>query len=268
MQAQIHKLDSLLEANLISQEEYDTRRTAAIDAFVGVAGQDTSGVGVCSTHNKQRTSVNLEPCGNGMFSCTPASACKAVQPDGTMAAADGPWMCGCGTQNYPYRTNCFQCGAPAAAGCGNQQPCAPGDWFCQCGEHNFARRGQCHKCKADGSTGTWATPGQPIPMRARRFQPYKRGVTAGGGSGGMKTNGIGLFNLPFVMTEDELWGYLTPYSAESVKMVVHEGRFRGYAFAYFADVMAATRAKEGLEGLVIGTQSIDVKYAARPKQAE
>ncbi len=46
----------------------------------------------------------------------------------------------------------------------------------------------------------------------------------------------------------------------------HEvGGFKGFAFAYFDTVEAATAAKDGLQGMTMAGQRVDVKYASRPR---
>lgn len=84
------------------------------------------------------------------------------------------------------------------------------------------------------------------------------------------SNGIGLFNLPFSTTHDELHYMLEKYAGfQSVKMVQRKdtGQFKGYAFAYFATVENAVAAKAMLAGLTIGDQYVDVKFASQPNDA-
>ena len=86
-----------------------------------------------------------------------------------------------------------------------------------------------------------------------------------GDEGAPPSNGVGLFNLPFTTTTDELEVLMGTFTGkQSIKMVFRQnGEFRGYAFVYFDSVENATVAKESLQGLVMGTQSIDVKFATK-----
>eukprot|EP00668_Euglena_longa_P010153 GGOE01012309.1.p1 GENE.GGOE01012309.1~~GGOE01012309.1.p1 ORF type:complete len:309 (+),score=50.35 GGOE01012309.1:28-927(+) len=80
------------------------------------------------------------------------------------------------------------------------------------------------------------------------------------------SNGIGLFNLPFSTTHEELQCMLKDYEGlQSIKMVQRKdtGQFKGYAFVYFDTVAHATQAKAMLAGLTIGDQHVDVKFAAQ-----
>eukprot|EP01012_Entosiphon_sulcatum_P024706 TRINITY_DN2991_c0_g1_i1.p1 TRINITY_DN2991_c0_g1~~TRINITY_DN2991_c0_g1_i1.p1 ORF type:complete len:279 (-),score=29.42 TRINITY_DN2991_c0_g1_i1:491-1327(-) len=79
------------------------------------------------------------------------------------------------------------------------------------------------------------------------------------------SNGIGLFNLPFDTTYAFLHTLLAEFAGlQSVKMIHRkDGTFKGYAFAYFDSTDAATRARSSLEGLEIGSQAIDVKFASK-----
>eukprot|EP00667_Euglena_gracilis_P015793 EG_transcript_16466 len=80
---------------------------------------------------------------------------------------------------------------------------------------------------------------------------------------GAPTNGIGIFNIPFTMTQEEVISMLTGYPGfQSLKYITTKlGQFRGYVFAYFDSVDNATIAKSQLLGLPIGDQVLDVKYA-------
>eukprot|EP00667_Euglena_gracilis_P011665 EG_transcript_11930 len=80
------------------------------------------------------------------------------------------------------------------------------------------------------------------------------------------SNGLGLFNLPFSTTLEELRCMLADYDGlQSIKMVHRKdtGHFKGYAFAYFDTVAHATEAKARLAGLTMGEQRVDVKFAAQ-----
>uniref|UniRef100_A0A7S1HX02 RRM domain-containing protein n=1 Tax=Eutreptiella gymnastica TaxID=73025 RepID=A0A7S1HX02_9EUGL len=86
-----------------------------------------------------------------------------------------------------------------------------------------------------------------------------------GEEGAPPSTGVGLFNLPFKTTHDELEQLMATYTGkENIKMVYRQnGEFRGYAFVYFDSVENATNAKDALQGLVLGTQAIDVKFASK-----
>eukprot|EP00667_Euglena_gracilis_P016682 EG_transcript_17482 len=80
---------------------------------------------------------------------------------------------------------------------------------------------------------------------------------------GEPTSGVGIFNMPFTMTQDEVHSMLAVYPGfQSLKYVTNKnGEFRGYVFAYFDDVDNATYAKGQLLGVTIGEQVLDVKFA-------
>eukprot|EP00668_Euglena_longa_P019257 GGOE01023974.1.p1 GENE.GGOE01023974.1~~GGOE01023974.1.p1 ORF type:complete len:226 (-),score=37.38 GGOE01023974.1:707-1384(-) len=77
------------------------------------------------------------------------------------------------------------------------------------------------------------------------------------------SNGLGLFNLPYCTTQQELQGILCQYEGfRTVKMIHRKaGEFRGYAFAYFDTVDQASTARALLQGLIIGDQQVDVKFS-------
>eukprot|EP00667_Euglena_gracilis_P024165 EG_transcript_27620 len=66
-------------------------------------------------------------------------------------------------------------------------------------------------------------------------------------------NGLGMFNLPYSTTQQELQGILCQYEGfRAVKMIHRKaGEFRGYAFAYFDMVDQASTARALLQGLII-----------------
>eukprot|EP00906_Rhabdomonas_costata_P008766 RCo012446 len=80
------------------------------------------------------------------------------------------------------------------------------------------------------------------------------------------SNGLGLFNLPYDTTADELLQRLAPAPGFlSVHMICRDdGKFRGYAFAYFTGIPEAVRCREQLQGLTIRGRCVDVKFAAQP----
>uniref|UniRef100_A0A7S1IFS1 ATP-dependent RNA helicase n=1 Tax=Eutreptiella gymnastica TaxID=73025 RepID=A0A7S1IFS1_9EUGL len=82
------------------------------------------------------------------------------------------------------------------------------------------------------------------------------------------SNGIGLFNLPYSTTQDELQNLLSPYAGFKTLKMVHKktGEFRGYIFAYFESVETATVAKEMLTGLIMGDQQVDVKFSSQSSE--
>eukprot|EP01004_Peranema_trichophorum_P002689 NODE_1728_length_1834_cov_67.748101_g1466_i0.p1 GENE.NODE_1728_length_1834_cov_67.748101_g1466_i0~~NODE_1728_length_1834_cov_67.748101_g1466_i0.p1 ORF type:complete len:523 (+),score=127.11 NODE_1728_length_1834_cov_67.748101_g1466_i0:173-1741(+) len=77
------------------------------------------------------------------------------------------------------------------------------------------------------------------------------------------SNGIGLFRLSPNCREEDIWAKVKPLGAHTVKMVIKDGGFAGYAFAYFSSVEAATAAKEELTGDLICGMPFDVKYAIK-----
>eukprot|EP00668_Euglena_longa_P000904 GGOE01001090.1.p1 GENE.GGOE01001090.1~~GGOE01001090.1.p1 ORF type:complete len:315 (-),score=102.87 GGOE01001090.1:269-1165(-) len=80
---------------------------------------------------------------------------------------------------------------------------------------------------------------------------------------GEPTSGIGIFNMPFTMTYDEVHAMLAQYPGfQNLKYVTNKsGEFRGYVFAYFDSVENATYAKGQLLGVNIGEQVLDVKFS-------
>lgn len=83
---------------------------------------------------------------------------------------------------------------------------------------------------------------------------------------GEPTNGIGIFNMPFSMTYDEILSLISAYPGFlSLKMVTRKtGEFKGYCFAYFNTVEDATYAKSMLMGMTIGDQVLDCKFSNKP----
>jgi hypothetical protein len=81
---------------------------------------------------------------------------------------------------------------------------------------------------------------------------------------GGPSDGIGLFNLPFSISQEDLETVLRVYAGfKSVKMIMRpDGGFRGYAFAYFDTVDNATIAKDALNGTELDGKKMDVKFSA------
>ncbi|KAK9822863.1 hypothetical protein WJX81_005882 [Elliptochloris bilobata] len=113
---------------------------------------------------------------------------------------EGDWHCGCGADNFSFRTSCFRCDAPRPASAGpvvsrrserSNRPAAqkqPGDWMCgACGQHNFRSRAECFKCAAPKSEGTVVS-GDDADMGSGGEQWYGndggRGSYGRGGGGG------------------------------------------------------------------------------------
>ena len=91
----------------------------------------------------------------------------------------------------------------------------------------------------------------PMPPPLHIFFPRTQGST-----------GIALFNVPFSFTYDEMQMLLVPYPGlVRLKWITEKNHFKGYAFAYFDTLENATHAKNGLEGLVLQGQQVDVKWA-------
>jgi|UniRef100_A0A7S4CCW5 hypothetical protein len=99
-----------------------------------------------------------------------------------------------------------------------------------------------------------------VMMAKRRPAPKQTGEVG-------PSNGIGLFNLPFATTQDELNTLLGSYPGFSTLKMVYDknnnNKFKGYAFAYFNSVEDATNAKNLLSGLVLGTNNVDVKFSSQ-----
>uniref|UniRef100_A0A7S1IY62 RRM domain-containing protein n=1 Tax=Eutreptiella gymnastica TaxID=73025 RepID=A0A7S1IY62_9EUGL len=79
------------------------------------------------------------------------------------------------------------------------------------------------------------------------------------------SDGIGLFNLPWTTTNEELSELLMQFAGLlNLKMVTRkDGSFRGYAFAYFDCEANATIAKNALTGLTMAGNFIDVKFSSQ-----
>jgi RNA recognition motif-containing protein len=79
---------------------------------------------------------------------------------------------------------------------------------------------------------------------------------------------IGIFNMPFTMTKDQVTAVLGQFPGfHTLKYITTKtGEFRGYCFAYFNSVDNATLAKASLAGFPIGDQILDVKYPQRPEE--
>ena len=80
---------------------------------------------------------------------------------------------------------------------------------------------------------------------------------------GWSSNGLALFNIPKSTTYEEVCGILHDQDGLiGVKWTQNgHGQFKGYAFAYFCSMADATRAKHRLEGLMIGANLVEIKYA-------
>jgi|UniRef100_A0A7S4GH61 hypothetical protein len=95
-----------------------------------------------------------------------------------------------------------------------------------------------------------------VTLGKKKHQPVEEGGP---------TDGLGLFNLPFATTYEELHALLAGHPGfQLVKMVYRKsGEFGGYAFAYFDSVENASAAKEALLGLMLGDQTMDVKFSKK-----
>uniref|UniRef100_A0A7S1J658 3'-5' exonuclease n=1 Tax=Eutreptiella gymnastica TaxID=73025 RepID=A0A7S1J658_9EUGL len=78
---------------------------------------------------------------------------------------------------------------------------------------------------------------------------------------------IGIFNLPFTTTAAELEDLVVTQAGKlDVEMTYRpNGDFRGCAYVVFDTVENATRAIDALQGLAVGTQAIDVRFATKPE---
>ncbi|RKP24437.1 hypothetical protein SYNPS1DRAFT_29805 [Syncephalis pseudoplumigaleata] len=78
------------------------------------------------------------------------------------------------------------------------------------------------------------------------------------------TNVLGIFNLDYATDERALRELFEPYGGLERVMVVTDRRTRqsrGFAFAYFADVTDATRARDATNGKLINDRGIRVDYS-------
>eukprot|EP00667_Euglena_gracilis_P009136 EG_transcript_9273 len=81
------------------------------------------------------------------------------------------------------------------------------------------------------------------------------------------TDSIGLFNLPFATTQEEIEKLVTPYPGfKKLKMIMKPGttEFRGFCFVDYETVENAVAALEALQGTWVGNKAIDVKFASGP----
>eukprot|EP00668_Euglena_longa_P044358 GGOE01058996.1.p1 GENE.GGOE01058996.1~~GGOE01058996.1.p1 ORF type:complete len:302 (-),score=78.03 GGOE01058996.1:492-1343(-) len=81
------------------------------------------------------------------------------------------------------------------------------------------------------------------------------------------TESIGLFNIPFTTTQEEIEKLVTPHAGfKKLKMITKPGttEFRGFCFVDFESVENAITALEALQGTWVGNKAIDVKFASGP----
>eukprot|EP00667_Euglena_gracilis_P021857 EG_transcript_24091 len=79
------------------------------------------------------------------------------------------------------------------------------------------------------------------------------------------TDSIGLFNVPFTTTQEEIEKLVTPHAGfKKLKMILKPGttEFRGFCFVDYETVDNAIAALEALQGTWIGNKAIDVKFAS------
>eukprot|EP00668_Euglena_longa_P001923 GGOE01002247.1.p1 GENE.GGOE01002247.1~~GGOE01002247.1.p1 ORF type:complete len:258 (-),score=68.77 GGOE01002247.1:306-1022(-) len=79
------------------------------------------------------------------------------------------------------------------------------------------------------------------------------------------TDSIGLFNVPYTTTQEEIEKLVTPHAGfKKLKMISKPGttEFRGFCFVDFETVDTAIAALEALQGTWIGNKAIDVKFAS------
>lgn len=80
---------------------------------------------------------------------------------------------------------------------------------------------------------------------------------------------IGMFNIPYATTQEELDKLVGGYTGfKRVKMIMKPGtgEFRGFAFASFDSVENAITALEAMAGTVMGDKSLDIKFAANSSE--
>eukprot|EP00668_Euglena_longa_P004994 GGOE01005865.1.p1 GENE.GGOE01005865.1~~GGOE01005865.1.p1 ORF type:complete len:293 (-),score=65.24 GGOE01005865.1:361-1185(-) len=79
------------------------------------------------------------------------------------------------------------------------------------------------------------------------------------------TDSIGLFNVPYTTTQEEIEKLVTAHAGfKKLKMIMKPGttEFRGFCFVDFESVDNAIAALEALQGTWVGNKAIDVKFAS------
>eukprot|EP00667_Euglena_gracilis_P016666 EG_transcript_17468 len=78
------------------------------------------------------------------------------------------------------------------------------------------------------------------------------------------SDSIGLFNVPYSTTQEEIEKLVTQHAGfKKLKMILKPGttEFRGFCFVEFESVDNAIAALEALQGTWIGNKAIDIKFA-------
>eukprot|EP00668_Euglena_longa_P004997 GGOE01005868.1.p1 GENE.GGOE01005868.1~~GGOE01005868.1.p1 ORF type:complete len:294 (+),score=68.77 GGOE01005868.1:57-884(+) len=81
------------------------------------------------------------------------------------------------------------------------------------------------------------------------------------------TDSIGLFNVPYATTQEEIEKLVSAHAGfKKLKMITKPGttEFRGFCFVDFETVENAVAALEALQGTWVGNKAIDVKFATGP----
>eukprot|EP00667_Euglena_gracilis_P016818 EG_transcript_17638 len=254
----VEKLNSLLQLGVITSEEFEQRRQKLVDEFVG--GPTLGGAAV----RPQRVAGRGAGPRRGAYGAVP----QFMQP--MLVYPQGPYGRGGGQRFAPYSSK--------PRGPSNSIKIQPvpefatpeevKDIFAPYGAISVAlvKLGNPHHGYVNFNThqeAAAAVAAGPVELHGQICSVIISSRPRQAVAEGDPTSGIGIFNIPFTMTQEEVISMLTGYPGfQTLKYITTKlGQFRGYVFAYFDSVDNAAYAKSQLLGLPIGEQVLDVKFA-------
>jgi len=283
----LEKLTSLMNAGLISDSDYATRRKQLVDQFVGVptgavarapSRPPSRGAAIFRGIPRSIAAYGRPPfLGLGLgYPAVPFGTAAAYGAMGFGYGVPGPMAFafgkGAGARGSPYARPRDPRQGSHAIKVAPLPPSVTGEdlkmLFTQYGvvtlvvlkegdpRHAYVNFATSQQAAAAAAAGDIVLLGQPanVVLSKRRKPPTMEGEP---------TDGVGIFNMPFTMTQDEVTAMLSQYPGfHTLKYITGKtGEFRGYCFAYFDSIDNATVAKDALVGLTIGDKVLDVKYS-------
>eukprot|EP00667_Euglena_gracilis_P010453 EG_transcript_10642 len=284
LQQSLQKLTNLKNSNLISDEEYEARRNQLVDGYIGVPTLSKISQSPATFTGRQQHQSSPVPYGFIASSApyTTAYFHPSMLAQGLFGLSTSDTQQELYTLNRQAHLPLGKCGSTfkqaAKSSTVKVQPLTPditrevlvatfsifGEVASAavkrgvpiCGYVTFASPHGAALALAQGQLSLDTTTAFITLAAQRKAAQLEAGPS----------NGVGLFNLPFSTTYDELQCMLKDYEGLQTIKMVHKrdtGQFKGYAFVYFDTVAHATQAKAMLVGLTMGDQRVDVKFAAQ-----
>eukprot|EP00993_Chasmostoma_nieuportense_P001158 NODE_2063_length_1289_cov_33.479346_g1963_i0.p1 GENE.NODE_2063_length_1289_cov_33.479346_g1963_i0~~NODE_2063_length_1289_cov_33.479346_g1963_i0.p1 ORF type:complete len:389 (+),score=80.02 NODE_2063_length_1289_cov_33.479346_g1963_i0:52-1218(+) len=258
VQQGISKLDALLATGLITQSEYQKRREALLDQFMGQAPSASvahgfappmiGGMGMARGKG-MGMARGMAMAGKGMMRGGMRGAGGLRQPHYAPYTPSGDTT---SIKLQPLNdTHTAEQVAAAMAVFGEvRNVCIKSNGLPIYGFVNFN--------STEAARAAVAAKAVDLEGWKAQVTPAKKQIIDAAPSAG-----LGIFNLPMVATEADLKAMLKVCSGvQTLKMVRNpDGTFKGFCFVYFDTVENATKALETLTGYQVGDQMIDVKYA-------